>query len=239
MKFAVVLTCLSVASLAAQTTAPVSSVSAPAASSAADGDSSTKSLLADLDKLQTAAAQAAADISHLRIEKWKTDSQSKQRAQADADSVQRNLTSALPGLIEAVRAAPRDLTNEFKLYRNLNALHDVFGTLTESVGAFAPKSDYDALTQQFQTIASVRRDLGEALERLAASTQLELNQLRAQVLRAQQPANAAAPPKKVVVDDTAPASKAVHKKKKPSVSSSGAASDDSGSNSGTGTTPKS
>jgi DNA repair exonuclease SbcCD ATPase subunit len=239
MKFAVVLACLSLASLAAQTAAPVSPVNIPAASSAAGGDSSTSSLLADLDKLQAAAAQAAMDISHLRIDKWKTDSQSKQQAQSNADSLQRNLMSALPALIEAARAAPHDLAAEFKLYRNLNALHDVFGALTESAGAFGPKSDYEALTRQFEILASVRHDLGEALERLAASTQLELSQLRTQVVRAQQPTAAAAPPKKVVVDDTAPASKTVRKKKKTSVSSSGAASDESGSNSGTGTTPKS
>jgi hypothetical protein len=239
MKFAIVLMFLSFVALAAQTTTPGSPLSTPVAGAAAAGDSSMSSFLPDLERLQAAAGQAAADISHLRIDKWKTDGQSKQQAQSNADSIRRNLTTALPALIEAMRAAPQDLASGFKLYRNLNALHDVFGTLTESAGAFGPRSDYEALTQQYQVIASVQHDLGEALERLAASTELELNHLRAEVLRAQQPAAATAPPKKVVVDDTAPVSKTAHKKKKPAVSSSGAASDESGSNSGTGTAPKS
>ncbi len=79
----------------------------------------------DLDRLQTAASQANVDIAHMRIEKWKADNGSKQQAQANADSLQRNLTSALPLLISNFRAAPQDLTAGFKLYRNLNALYDV------------------------------------------------------------------------------------------------------------------
>ena len=238
MKFLAVLICLPLW-LAAQTAAPTSTGSTYTSNTAAPVSSAMSSFVPDLDRLQAAASQTAIEISHLRIDKWKTDSRSKQLAQSNADSIQRNLASALPELIDAARVAPQDLSAEFKLYRNLNALHDVLGELTESAGAFGPRGDYDSLTQQYQVVASVQHDLGEALERLAASTQLELGQLRAEVLRAQQQSAATPPPKKVVVDDTAPAAKTVHKKKKAAGSSSGADSADSGSNSGTGTTPKS
>ena len=73
------------------------------------GSATTVSVLPDLDRLQAAASQATLDLGHLRIDKWKADGQSKQQAQANADSVQRNLTSALPVLIDAVRSAPQDL----------------------------------------------------------------------------------------------------------------------------------
>ena len=197
------------------------------------GSASTVSVSADLDRLQSAAAQATLDLGHLRIDKWKTDAESKRQAQANADSVRRNLTSALPGLIDAVRSAPQDLSAEFKLYRNLNALYDVFISLTESAGAFGPKSDYEALTQQLETIDSVRRSLGDAVEHLTSSTQSELTQLRAQV-RTYQPA-AAASPKKVVVDDTEPPKKTVHKKKKPAASGSGSSASDASAKSKDGT----
>ncbi len=183
------------------------------------GSATTVLVLPDLDRLQAAASQAALDLGHLRIDKWKADGQSKQQAQANADSVQRNLTSALPVLIAAVRAGPQDLGAEFKLYRNLNALYDVFASLTEATGAFGPKNDYQALAQQLEAIDSVRRNLGDALEQLTSSTQSELVQLRTQV-RAYRQAAAAAPPKKVVVDDTQSSKKTVHKKKKPAASSS-------------------
>src|SRR4029077_8170826 len=117
-----------------------------------------------------------------------------------------NLSSALPGLIASFRAAPQDPSAGFKLYRNLNALYDVFASFTEATGAFGPKNDYETLMQQLSVIDTARRDLGDDLEKLTASTQAQLTQLRAQLSSMQQAA-AAAPPKKVVVDDTAPAKK--------------------------------
>ena len=173
---------------------------------------SSASITSDLDRLQAAAAQANLDLAHVRIEKWKTDAASKQQAQANADSLQRNLTSALPGLIDSFRTGPRDLNAGFKLYRNLNALYDVFASFTEAAGAFGTRTDYEALAQQLNVIDSVRHDLADDLESLTASTQSELNALRTQVRSLQQPA-AAAPPKKVIVDDTEPVKKTTHKKK--------------------------
>jgi hypothetical protein len=214
------LLCLFLAGAAAlaQTSANAPGASAAPGHPPPAGSASMVSVLPDLDRLQAAASQATLDLGRMRIEKWKADAQSKRQAQANADSVQRNLTSALPALIDAVRSVPQDLTAEFKLYRNLNALYDVFASLTEASGAFGPRGDYEALARQLETIDSVRRNLGDALEQLTSSSQSELNRLRTQV-RAYQQAAAAAPPKKVVVDDTEPTKKTAHKKKKPAPSS--------------------
>jgi len=234
-----------VASVLAQTPAvPSSNAGTPNPNPGSTGSAPMTSVLPDLDRLQTAASQVAIDLGHMRIEKWKADGQSKQQAQANAESVQRNLTSALPGLIENVRSAPQDLNANFKLYRNLNALYDVFGSLTESAGAFGPKSDYEALAQQLGVIDSVRRDLADALERLTSFTQYELNQLRSQIRAQQQAAAAAAavaPPKKIMVDDTEPPKKSANKKKKGATSSSGSNSNAPGTNSSnnSGNPPKS
>ncbi len=190
-------------------------------------------MLPDLDRLQAAASRATLDLQQLRIDKWKTDGESKRQSEANAESVQRNLTSALPGLIDAVRAAPQDVNAEFKLYRNLNVLYDVFASLTEATGAFGPRGDYEALAQQLETIDSVRRDLADSLERLTSSTQSQLVQLQNQLRTYQQAAAAAAaaPPKKVVVDDTEPPKKAVHKKKKPATPANATPPDASKANS--------
>ncbi len=190
------------------------------------------SVSSDLDRLRSAASQANVDIAHIRIEKWKADAASKQQAQSNADSLQRNLTSALPGLIDNFRAAPQDLSAGFRLYRNLNALYDVLASFTEAAGAFGPRNDYEALAQQLMIIDSVRRDLGDNLESLAASKQTELDQLRSRVQSLQQAA-AAPPPKKVVVDDTEPVKKTVHKKKPAPASSTNG----SGSSSQTSSPP--
>ena len=221
--------------------------------SVTNADPTPSSILPDLDKLQTVAAQAATDIGHLHIEKWKANSSAKSNAQADADSVQHNLTSALPGLIDAARSAPDDLNAEFKLYRNLNALYDVFGTLTEATRVFGQKSEYEAMSQQLHVIASSRRKLGEGLEQLTATAQRQLNLLRTQVKDQQEKvatAEAAAEEarKELVLAQNVPPKKPVTKKKsvakKPATAGSNSNANPSASNpngqTGTGTpAPKS
>lgn len=194
----------------------VSQTASPQAQSAPSGSAASSPILADLDRLQAAASQANIDIGHMRIEKWKADSGSKQQAQGNADSLQRNLSSALPGLIANYRQEPQDLNAGFKLYRNLNALYDVLASFTEAAGAFGPKNDYEALAQQVNVIDTVRRNLGDNLEGLTSQTQTELNQLRMQVHTLQQAAaTPPTPPKKVIVDNSEPVKKTstAHKKK--------------------------
>lgn len=199
---------------------PPATMPAPAMSAA---------LAADLDRLQMAATQINADISRMRIEKWKVDSGSKQQAQANGESIQRNLTTALPGLIANYRTQPQDLNAGFKLYRNLNALYDVMTSFTESVGAFGPKNDYDALAEQLNVIDTARHDLADNLEGQTSRTQAELNQLRQQVRQLQQAAVPPPPPKKTVVDNAEPAKKTTHKKKSTTTSSSTSGSTTGGS----------
>lgn len=199
-----------------------SPTTAPAPQGPAAGSVSMTSILPQLDRLQSAASQANADLAYMRIEKWKADPNSKQQAQSNADSIQRNLTQALPALIGAVRNAPQDVNAEFKLYRNVNVLYDVFASLTESAGAFGPRSDFDALARQLAVIDSVRRNLADSLENLTSATQSEIIQLRTQVQTLQQKAAAAPPPapKKVIVDDTEPTKKTTTHKKKPAQTTS-------------------
>jgi hypothetical protein len=220
---------------------------------ATTADAPKSSTLPDLDKLQTVASQAATDIGQLHIEKWKANSNAKSNAQADADSVQHNLTSALPGLIDAVRSAPQDLNAQFKLYRNLNALYDVFGTLTEATRVFGQKSEYEAMSQQLHVIGSSRRKLGEGLEQLTATTQSQLDQLRTQVKDQQEKlataeAAAAEARKELVLAQSQPPKKPATKKKsvakKPATAGSNSNVNPSASNpngqTGTGTpAPKS
>jgi len=226
------------ASMMSQTPeAPSASSENSGARSASIATTATSTITPDLDRLQTVASQAALQIGGLRIEKWKANGGARSAAQADADSVQRNLTLALPGLIDAVRSAPEDVNAEFKLYRNLDALYEVFGTLTEVTRVFGQKGDYEALAQQLQVIGSTRRKLGESLEQLTATAQNQLNQMRAQIKAQQEQlaAAAAAPPKPIVVAQAEAPKKAAPKKKsvakKPASAGSGSNPNSPSSNS--------
>jgi hypothetical protein len=214
MKIGLSFALLFVASASMMSQAPEASSENSSASPPRVVSPSASTIIPDLDRLQVVASQAAIGIGELHIEKWKAGSAAKSAAQSDADSVQRNLTSALPGLIDAVRSSPDDVNAQFKLYRNLNALYDVFNTLTEATRVFGQKSEYATLSQQLQAIGSTRRKLGESLEQLTAATQNQLNQMRIQIKAQQeQLAAAAAPPKQIAVAQTEPPKKPPSKKK--------------------------
>lgn len=164
-----------------------------------------------LTRLQQTAQSMQGDLAKTRIEKWKTDASTKKQTLANVDSIQRNLQSALPETITQLNNSPEDLAASFKLYRNLDALYDVFGSVVESAGAFGSKDEFQSLGNDMNGLEAARRAFGERMQKLAASKEDELNRLRTQVktLAAAPPP----PPKKIVVDDTEPPKKPAAKKK--------------------------
>ena len=169
-----------------------------------------------LSQLEQLAQATQVDLAKLRIEKWKTDSNTKRGSSADVESLQRNLQMALPEIIAQLRASPENVGATFKLYRNLDALFDVLGPVVESAEAFGSKDEFQSVQNDLSAIERSRRELAERMETLTTAKEAELTQLRTQV-RDLQAAAAPAPvaPKKVVVDDTEPPKKVVKKKTVP------------------------
>ncbi len=155
-----------------------------------------------LAQLQKTSQSIQADLKNSRVEKWKTDGGTKKQTMADIDSIQRNLQSSLPETIAQLNSSPEDLAASFKLYRNLDALYDVFGSVAEAAGAFGSKDEFQDLDNDLNGLKSARRAFGERMQKLASSKEDELARLRTQVktLTAAPPP----PPKKIVVDDTEP-----------------------------------
>jgi len=189
-----------------------------------------------LSEVEQASQAMLADLSKLRMDRWKTDSATKRNAEGDAQSVQRNLQSALPEIVGQLRSAPESLPVTFKLYRNLDALYEVFASVVESAGAFGSRDEYQSLQNDLSGLQRARRSFADRMDSLSNSKEQEVMQLRAQVhdLRAATTA-APPPPTKVVVDDTEPAKPA---RKKPSKSKQKAAATSSTPASGTPTTPQ-
>jgi hypothetical protein len=165
-----------------------------------------------LAQLEATSKSAQDDLTKLRIERWKTDGSSKKQALGNVESIQRNLQTALPEMIKQLRSAPEDLPATFKLYRNLDALYDVLGSVVEAAGAFGPKDDFQALANDLTSFEGTRKQIAERLETLAASKEQEIVRLRAD-LKTAQAAIPVAPPKKTLVDDTEPVKKPAVKKK--------------------------
>jgi hypothetical protein len=168
-----------------------------------------------LAQVEQASQTSQLDLAKLRVDKWKADGSYKRQAQANVDSLSRNMQTALPEIIAQLRRSPEDLRATFKLYRNLDALYDVFGSVVESAGAFGTKDEFQALDNDLNALERSRRSLAERIETLSASKEAELNRLRTQVKNVQAAANPVVP-KKVIVDDTEPPKKpAKPVKKKP------------------------
>jgi hypothetical protein len=173
-----------------------------------------------LSQVEQASQSTQLDLAKLRVDKWKTDSGTKRQADGNVDSLQRNLQSALPEIIAQLKASPEDLTSTFKLYRNLDALYGVLGSVAESAGAFGSKDEFQSLGNDVNSFERARRVFADRMESLAAAKEAELARLRTTVQTAQAAAKTE-PPKKVVVDDTEPVKKPPAKKKpapKPSAS---------------------
>jgi len=180
-----------------------------------------------LTQLEQTSKSAQADLAGLRIEKWKTDGNSKKQALAGVDSVQRNLKGALPEIISQLRAAPEDVPATFKLYRNLDALYDVLGGVVESTGAFGSKDEFQAVSTDLNNFEASRRAIAGRIENLSASKEAEIVRLRTD-LKTAQAAIPSEPPKKTVVDDTTPAAKKPAVKKKAAAKPATAATGGSG-----------
>jgi len=172
-------------------------------------------LASSLGQLDQVARQTVLDLGRVRVDKWKADGSVKDQARDNSNSLQKNLSSALPSLMQQVQSNPSSVGAALKLYRNLNAVYDVLASVTESVGAFGSKDDFQALSTDIANLDTLRRTLANQLEQMASTQDAAFLQLQNQ-LRAQQQAAAAAatPLKKVIVDDTEQPKKAVPKKKK-------------------------
>jgi hypothetical protein len=166
-----------------------------------------------LPQLQRTVENARVDLARVRVDKWKTDSAVKQQAATNIESLQRNLTGALPTLVAAAQQNPSSLNASFKLYRNLNALYDVMSNVTESAGAFGAKDEYAALARDLDNLDTARRAFADAVDSMTAQRDADFARMQQAARQAAQAA-AAAPPKKIVIDDNELAKKPTAKKKK-------------------------
>ena len=158
--------------------------------------------------VQAMAQKSDLDIARLRIDKWKANGQVKQQSEANAASIRRNLTAAIPDLIVRIQGEPSSLMANFRLYRNLNALYDSFSALAESASAFGTDEQYTTLSSDVTQLDKLRHDFAQRVDTLAGASDAEMARLRAAAAVARSTSSKPAtikPGSKIVVDDTHPA----------------------------------
>ncbi|HEY2168253.1 MAG TPA: hypothetical protein VGJ30_01405 [Candidatus Angelobacter sp.] len=169
-------------------------------------------------QIQQATSSANVNIGKLRIEKWKTDSQQKQQMQQVADSLQKNITNAVPGLISDVQSSRGGVLASFKLYHNLNVVYEFLSSMAEAAGAFGRKEEYQPLEGDATALDTVRQNLSTYIEQAAGKMEAA-NRAAANAVQARQAPGTLVPGKKVVVideNDTPPRKRPKSTKKKTS-----------------------
>jgi hypothetical protein len=151
-------------------------------------------------QVQKATNSANVNLGKLRIEKWKTDSQQKQQMQQVADSLQKNITNAVPGLISDVQTSRGGVLASFKLYHNLNVVYEFLSSMAEAAGAYGKKEEYQPLEGDATALDTVRQNLSTYIEQASGKMEAE-NRAAANALQARQAPGTLVPGKKVVVID--------------------------------------
>jgi hypothetical protein len=195
--------------------APAAAQQAPAPGAGAQqapaqGPAQRQQVPADLnlivEQVQRVAMSTNGDIGKLRIEKWKTDGDQKAQLQKVADSLQRNLTHAVPGLISDVQTSHGSVSSTFKLYHNLNVVYEFLSSLADAAGSLGRKEEYDPLAADAQALDSVRSNLSQYIEQAATAYEARAH------AATPDPMAEPAPPPKVIVEGEDPKKPA---KKKP------------------------
>ena len=169
-------------------------------------------LNAVLLQIQQAASSANLNIGKLRIEKWKTDSEQKKQMQQVADSLQKNIADAVPGLINDVQASKGSVLASFKLYHNVNVVYEFLSALADAAGAFGKKEEYEPLAADANALDTARQSLSTYIEQAARRMESGNKPSTDASAQTRQGASSSAQKKVLVIDDDDAAPKKPAKK---------------------------
>jgi hypothetical protein len=160
------------------------------------------------------------NIGRLRIEKWKADFDQKRQSQEVAESLQKNITNAVPGMISAVQASKGSVLTSFKLYHNLNVVYENLIYLADVTGSLGKREEFEPLNADIAALEAARKNLSVYIEDAALRMEAASRQPAGTVpLQARQSPGVPVAGKKIVIDDDQPAPKKPAKPTKKKTSS--------------------
>lgn len=162
-----------------------------------------------LTRVQQASQATSTDLARLRIDKWKAESDQKEQLQKIADSLSRNLTKAVPGLIGEVQSSRGSVSTTFRLYHNINVVYEYLNSLTDAAGSMGRREEYDPLNRDASAVNSARQELSTYIEQAATNMESRLRPAPTPTPSAQSDAT----PRKIVVDDAHPKTATPKKKR--------------------------
>ncbi|HTD96017.1 MAG TPA: hypothetical protein VK627_03785, partial [Edaphobacter sp.] len=152
---------------------------------------------AQTSKTPSAILQPALDtlrqtLELLQPERWKTSNAIREEADANINSIRRDLDATLPPLLAAADGAPNSVVQVLPVFRNVEALYDVLLRVSEAGKTSAPSQQSTALDQAITSLEAGRRALGDSIQSAALAQEQQVHDQQA-ALRAIPPAPAPAP----------------------------------------------
>jgi hypothetical protein len=129
--------------------------------------------------LLPALANVQSTTADLNISKWKLPGDVRKAAEADVNSIQRDLGGALPGLLAKADAAPGSVPPSFAVYRNVDALYDVLLRVSQMADLGASSKEAVRIASALQGLESARRQLADSIQNTAQSHETRLVALEA------------------------------------------------------------
>jgi hypothetical protein len=126
--------------------------------------------------LQPALASIQQALAMVRPEKWKAPGTVSAESVSDVGSIQRDLNSTLPPLLNAADSG--SMTQLLPAYRNIEALYDVLVRVTQTSVLAAPAQQSAALQQATMDLQQARRDFGDLLDSAAQSQDRHLHEVQ-------------------------------------------------------------
>jgi hypothetical protein len=192
---------LLVATLAGTATGTVRAQGAAPQTPAATSVSST---------VRPALAQVGQALGGISIRRWKAPNEVKSAADQDVQSIQKDLSGTLSGLLDQADAAPGSVPAAFAVYRNVDALYDTLLRVVLTANLAAPDNEVNSLQAALSSLESARGSLGDSILNTSQSQTAELVRIRTALSRA---AVAPKPPVTTTVVDDGPATSASKSKK--------------------------
>jgi len=112
----------------------------------------------------------------VRPEKWKAPGTVSAESVSDIGSIQRDLNSTLPPLLNAADSGA--MTQLLPAYRNIEALYDVLVRVTQTSILAAPTPQSAALQHATIDLQQARRDFGDLLDSTAQSQDRHLHEVQ-------------------------------------------------------------
>lgn len=151
------------------------------------------------DSLRPSLDRVGSALNQVQIDRWKLSRELKNQFRGDANSIEQDLSSQLPGLFQAAQQAPAQLGPQLSVLHNVDALYDVLVRIATAAGIAGGKNDAAILDSAVQQLESARKNVSIQLLQVASGRDLQLAHFQAAATQAAMSENAH--PKTIVVDN--------------------------------------